>query len=110
MVAGIHGQGGIGKTELAFTFADAHAGVYPGGRYYVRCEGQPSLVSAFGRFEDDTFHYEISDAERNDPNANFNAVLRVLKKRLKEKGPVLLVLDNVSQPDLLYPTETSRVI
>ncbi len=109
VVAGIHGLGGIGKTELAFTFAHAYAGVYPGGRYYIRCEGESSLVSAFGRFEDDPFRNVISDTERKDPEANFNAVLRALKNRLKEKGPVLLVLDNVSKPELLHPGEISRV-
>ncbi len=109
VVAGIHGLGGIGKTELAFTFAHAYGGVYPGGRYYVRCEEERSLVSAFGRFEDDPFHDEISDTERKDPESNFNAVLRALKNRLREKGPVLLVLDNVSKPELLHPGEISRV-
>ena len=109
VVAGIHGLGGIGKTELAFTFAHAYAGVYPGGRYYVRCEGQSSLLNAFTKFADGPFHDEISDAERNDIEANFNAVLRALKRRLQELGFVLLVLDNVSDPDLLRPQETSRI-
>jgi len=109
VVAGIHGLGGVGKTELAFTFAHAYAGVYPGGRYYVRCENQTSIMNAFTKFEDDPFHDEISEAERNTPEGNFNAVLRCLRKRLSEKGSVLLVLDNVSEPQLLQPHAMNQI-
>jgi tetratricopeptide (TPR) repeat protein len=109
VVAGVHGLGGIGKTELAFTFAHAYASVYPGGRYYVRCDGKSTLADAFVNLEKDPFHDEISDAERNDPQKNFNAVYRCLKKRLKDLGPVLLVLDNVSDPAILHPSQTNEI-
>jgi tetratricopeptide (TPR) repeat protein len=109
VVAGIHGLGGIGKTELAFAFAHAYAGVYSGGRYYVRCEGHKSIVSAFCSLEDDPFYNEITETERKNPDANMNAILRAIGKRLIEKGPVLLLFDNVSEPELLQPSETSRL-
>lgn len=108
VVAGVHGLGGIGKTELAFTFAHAYASVYPGGRYYVRCEGKSTLADAFVNLELDPFHDEISDAERNDVQRNFNATIRCLKRRLTERGPMLLVLDNVSEPAILHPSQTGR--
>ena len=109
VIAGIYGLGGIGKTELAFTYAHAYAGVYPGGRYYVRCEGHATFAAAFSQLELDPFHNEISDAERNNEQANFTAVLRAIRRRLQERGAVLLVLDNVSHPELLQPTETNKV-
>ncbi len=109
VIAGIHGLGGIGKTELAFTYAHAYASVYPGGRYYVRCEGRSTFAAAFSQLELDPFHNEISDAERNNEEANFLAVLRALRRRLQSRGAVLLVLDNVSRTELLQPTETSQV-
>ena len=40
VVCGVHGLGGIGKTELAFTYAHAFASAYPGGRFLVPCEGK----------------------------------------------------------------------
>ena len=109
VVAGIHGLGGIGKTELSYTYAHAYAGVYPGGRYLVRCEGCASFVQAFSNLYQDPFHDEISDAERNNEQANFNAVLRAIGRRLRERGSVLLVLDNVTEPELLQPMETDSV-
>ena len=33
VISGVHSLGGIGKTELAFTYAHAFASAYPGGRF-----------------------------------------------------------------------------
>ncbi len=53
VVCGLNGLGGIGKTELAFAYAHAFAGVYPGGRFLVPCDGKanyPRCRTGAGRF------------------------------------------------------------
>jgi hypothetical protein len=110
VIAGIHGLGGIGKTELAFTYAHAFAGVYPGGRFLVRCEFAPTLRSALLQLgEYAAFHGRIRDEERNHPETYFRAVLRCLKERIARLGHVLLVLDNVAELELLSGTQTDEV-
>ncbi len=108
VIAGIHGLGGIGKTELAYTFAHAYGSGYPGGRFAIRCEYQTSLRDAVNISLGSTaeFRPHISDEERKHPEAHFDAVKRCLKQRLDTLGSVLLVLDNVSEARLLDPQET----
>src|SRR5262249_23566437 len=107
VIAGIHGLGGIGKTELALTYAHAFAGVYPGGRFYLPCECQSDLRRVALRLGDaPAFAPHISDDERKSPDAYFAAVVRVLKERLDKLGHVLLVLDNVTEPGLLSAQQT----
>lgn len=102
VVAGIHGLGGIGKTELAYTYSHAYAGVYPGGRYALKCETASSLQEAVLQLDDfHAFAPHISDEERKDPQRQFAAICRVLKQRLTELGHVLLVLDNVASESFL---------
>ncbi len=109
VICGIHGLGGIGKTELAYTYAHAFAGAYPGGRFLVRCEGETDLKQAVLRMEKDPFHDEISDEERKDPRAHFAAAVRSLQKRLDDKGHVLLILDNVDHPDVVSGQQTDAL-
>ncbi len=108
VIAGIHGLGGIGKTELAYTYAHAFAGVYPGGRFEVKCEYQTSLQTAvnIALGSAPPFQPHITDDERKHPDHLFAAIKRCLKQRLDTLGSVLLVLDNVSHTDLLRPQET----
>lgn len=108
VIAGIHGLGGIGKTELAYTYAHAFAGVYPGGRFEVKCEYQPSLQAAvnIALGSAPPFYPHISDDERKHPDQLFAAIKRCLKQRLDTLGSVLLLLDNVSDEKLLCPQET----
>lgn len=47
VVCGVNGLGGMGKTELAFAYAHAFAGVYPGGRLLVPCDGKTTKRSDF---------------------------------------------------------------
>ena len=108
VVCGIHGLGGIGKTELAYAYAHAFAGVYPGGRFEIRCDGRHTLREAILTSERFTamFGDQISDEERKQPEVYFAAILRCLQKRLDEHGRILLVLDNVIDPAVVSPEQT----
>ncbi|MEI7941253.1 MAG: toll/interleukin-1 receptor domain-containing protein, partial [Verrucomicrobiota bacterium] len=107
VVCGVQGLGGIGKTELAFTYAHAFASAYPGGRFLVPCEGRSSLreaVLCLGDFHE--IRTRISDEERKQPATHFAAVARCLSERLARLGHVLLVLDNVTDPGVVSPEQT----
>ncbi len=107
VVCGVHGLGGIGKTELAFTYAHAFASAYPGGRFLIPCEGKESLrqaVLCLGDFYQ--IHPHIRDEERKTPETYFAAVARCLDARLADKGHILLVLDNVANTAFVSPQQT----
>ncbi len=106
VVCGVHGLGGIGKTELALTYAHAFASAYPGGRFLIPCDGKESLQQAvlcLGDFHD--IQRNISDDERKTTETYFAAVARCLAARLADKGHILLVLDNVSDSALVSPQQ-----
>ena len=113
VIYGVHGLGGIGKTELAFAYAQAYASAYPGGRFLIRCEGKSTLRDAVLGQSDFTvlFRDRISDEERKQPDLYFAAVLARLRERLNDPalGHVLLVLDNVTDPALLEPGQTDTL-
>ncbi len=97
VICGIHGLGGIGKTELAYAYAHAFASAYPGGRFEVKCDGKSSLreaVLCLGDFHE--LRARISDEERKTTATYFAAVVRCLDERVATKGHILLVLDNVT--------------
>ncbi len=105
VITGIHSLGGVGKTELAFTYAHAFAGVYPGGRFLIPCEHQTDLRQAVLKLGD-FFGPAISEEERKTIDRYFPAVVRCLRQRIQDKGAILLVLDNVSSADLLTREQT----
>jgi len=108
VVRGVHGLGGIGKTELAFTYAHAFASAYPGGRFLIPCEGKASLRDA-ALVLGELFRDRISDQERMTPDSYFAAILDCLRERLGRLGHILLVLDNVTALDLLAAQQTDQL-
>ena len=46
VVTAVHGIGGMGKTELAVTYAHAYAHVYQGGTWQVDADGHTDLLEA----------------------------------------------------------------
>jgi tetratricopeptide (TPR) repeat protein len=108
VICGVHGLGGIGKSELAFTYAHAFAGAYPGGRFLVACEGHSDLRQALVTIGD-VFRDEISDEERMTVESYFAAIAACLRERLDRQGHILLVLDNVTDPALVSRQQTDRL-
>lgn len=111
VISGIHGLGGIGKTELAFTYAHAFASAYPGGRFLIGCAGKSSLRDALIGQGDFTnfFGDSISEDERKNPEAHFAALVTCLRNRLDQNGHILLVLDNVTDLALLRTSQTDML-
>ena len=108
VVTGVHGLGGVGKTELAFTYAHAYASLYPGGRYLLPCEGRSSLREAALAL-DAEFRDQIANDERQTLDTHFAAIQRCLRNLAEEKGRILLVLDNVDRREALAPAETDAL-
>jgi tetratricopeptide (TPR) repeat protein len=108
VISGMHGLSGIGKTELAFTFAHAFAAEYSGGRFLIPCEGQSSLRHAVLRLGD-RFRDQISDEQRMTIESYFATITVCLQQRVASQGRILLVLDNVTEPQLLSAQETDAL-
>ncbi len=105
VICGVHGLGGIGKTELAFTYAHAFASGYPGGRFLIPCDGKSCLRDAALHLGD-LFRDQISDEERKTAESYFVAIKSSLRERLDKVGHILLVLDNVSDLQVVSPQQT----
>lgn len=108
VISGIHGLGGIGKTELAYTYAHAFASAYPGGRFEIKCEGKSSIRDAILSQDNFTafFRAQISDEERKTAEMYFAAIIDCLRQRLDRLGHILLVLDNVIDLTLVTTEST----
>jgi tetratricopeptide (TPR) repeat protein len=104
VVTAVHGLGGQGKTELACHYANGFADCYPAGLWLVGAEGKRDLLALLGELAFvPQFGYAPSDAEKADARRLGQAVLEELRKRCSGSGTkaALIMLDNVSEPDLL---------
>jgi tetratricopeptide (TPR) repeat protein len=118
VVTAVHGIGGQGKTELAVTYARAWAHCYPAGLWALGAEGRRELLALLGELAySPELNYRPSEAEKADANLLGRAVLAELGRRvesLRQQDPsglaaALVLLDNVSEPELLSPSQLAAL-
>jgi hypothetical protein len=102
--ATVQGVGGMGKTELALAYAHAFAWDYPGGRWRVPCDTMSDLRAALSSLNG-PLGFSYSHEEIAEISLRFERVLRELNSRER----CLIILDNVSQPELLAPDLLDRL-
>lgn len=98
VIHGIHGLGGMGKTELAIAYAHRFARDYPAGRFWIRCDERGSLRDALLSESSFTIRFwgRISEEQRKQPEIYYEALKLAIGRAISESGPMLLVLDNVT--------------
>lgn len=110
VVTALHGVGGQGKTELAVAYAHGFADCYPGGLWSLGAEGKKELLPLIGELAfEPRLGFTPTEEQKNDGVLLGKAVLEHLRQRaeaVKETDPdrdaaVLILLDNVSEPELL---------
>ena len=111
VISAIHGLGGIGKTELALTYAHAFASEYPGGRFEVPCEGMTDLKQTMlpiaNLYE---FRKRIGEEQRRTADDQFDAIVACLREQLATQGAVLILLDNITSSELLSAAQIDILI
>ena len=104
--ATVQGLGGMGKTELALAYAHAFAWDYPGGRWQIPCEHFSDLrVALLHLASANALNFEFTEDEKKNLVLAFERVLQELNRRER----CLLILDNVSDPNLLQPEHLDRL-
>ena len=113
VVTAVHGIGGMGKTELAVTYAHAYGHVYQGGTWQVDADGASSMLEAVSMLATSSdLGLSPTEDELRDRAALGSRVLARLetstieaRERDEATGACLLLLDNVSDPALLSAAE-----
>ena len=117
VVTAVHGLGGQGKTELAYHYANGYADCYSAGLWSLGAEGKKELLPLLGELAFlPQFGYTPSDPEKADANRLGQAVLVELQKRCanlsepeRQRGAALIILDNVSEPELLSAAQLAAL-
>ena len=120
VVTAVHGLGGQGKTELAYHYANGFADWYQGGLWSLAAEAKKELLPLLGNLAFvPAFGYTPTDAERADADLLGRRVLEELRKRCEKlsehkrqrgaESAALVILDNVSQPELLSAAQLANL-
>jgi tetratricopeptide (TPR) repeat protein len=108
VVTAVHGLGGQGKTELATAYGHGWADCYPAGLWVLGAEGKKEMLPLLGELCGD-LELPLSAGAEETAAQRGRRVLAELKRRALEAAPrdpdkgaaCLVLLDNVSEPDLL---------
>jgi tetratricopeptide (TPR) repeat protein len=113
VVTAVHGIGGMGKTELAVTYAHAYAHTYQGGTWQVDADGHTDMLEAVSQLaHTPELGLEVREEQLADRQWLGRRVLARLAEltaaaREQDEGSAacLLLLDNVSEPELLSASQ-----
>ena len=118
VVTAVHGLGGQGKTELAIAYAYSWAFSYPGGLWILQAEGHKELLPLIGELAG-TPELEIprrADQEETPDQRGKRVLMELLRRSrvARETDPngeasCLVILDNVSEPELLAQPQISQL-
>lgn len=118
----LQGMGGQGKTELAVAYAHGWADAYPGGLWSLHADGATELLPLIGTLAaEPRLEFTPSENDRRDPALMGRSILQHLRKRVAEHASgehdargvmddaALIILDNVSEPGLLAPSQLTSL-
>ena len=111
VVTAVHGLGGLGKTELVVQYAHAYRDRFAAGVWQLRAEGHQEILPLIGTLADDPlFGFSASQAAQGDPRQRGREVLaELLRRGAAAEAKTLLILDNVSDPDLLAEPQVAQL-
>jgi tetratricopeptide (TPR) repeat protein len=116
VVTAINGLGGQGKTELAIAYAHGWADSYPAGLWILGAEGKKEILPLLGDLCAE-LGIPLSAGANETADQRGRRVLAELKRRAVETTPrdpakgaaCLVILDNVSEPDLLAEPQLAQL-
>jgi tetratricopeptide (TPR) repeat protein len=109
VVTAVHGIGGVGKTELAVTYAHAYAHTYQGGTWQVDADGATDVLEAISALAlSPELGLEVREEHLQDRPwlgrrvlARLGELTEAARARDAGSAACLVLLDNVSEPALL---------
>src|SRR5581483_9858066 len=93
---GIAGMAGIGKTQLVVEFAHRFAFGFPGGIFWIQAADANQWLPQLVELARDRLHLPLAEADEAQVSKQY---LYALQKYCKERRDVLLVMDNVNDPE-----------
>jgi tetratricopeptide (TPR) repeat protein len=113
VVTAVHGIGGMGKTELAVTYAHAYAHTYQGGTWQVDADGATDVLEAISALAlSPELGLEVREEHLQDRQwlgrrvlARSGELIEAAHARDAGSAACLVLLDNVSEPELLTESQ-----
>jgi len=99
--AALSGLGGVGKTQIALTYAWDNHDAYPGGTFWITATSENDLLSGYAALAEPEL---LSLLVNRKTEKNLQAVADAVRARLAhEERPWLVVFDNADDPSILKP-------